>query len=208
MGSHKGLNMSSRANLCIVVVLCSLAGAHACGSFGGACYDGYSCHSPNAGEYCPNGDYECCFSNEDDVQAAGYTAYYIVAGAAFFVCLCGSCVYRRHRMRRAMDSCNVSTAPSMVYDWSTSADSSAVYVAAPAPDAPPVYSQTLPVTKHPPPPPPSNSAYTSPQGEWLPPGWKSFKDATSGKVYYQRADGSVTWDLGPGPDGASQSLLA
>ena len=51
-------------------------------------------------------DYECCFS--DDVET-DYTIYYIIAIAAFFMCVSCSCFYRRRmRARRCLSPLTLS----------------------------------------------------------------------------------------------------
>merc|ERR1712195_393775 len=75
--------------LSLTLALSYLASVHCCGSLGFTCPDDYSCHVPDLDEYCPDGDYECCFS--DDVET-DYTMYYIIAIATFFMCMSCSIV--------------------------------------------------------------------------------------------------------------------
>ena len=65
-----------------------------CGD-GGPCPDGDKCHSPDAGENCPDDAYECCFDHSTDEESHTRIIVLCVTAGLVVVGIVGSCVYRK-----------------------------------------------------------------------------------------------------------------
>merc|ERR1712166_978572 len=138
---------------------------------GGFCPDGYSCHSPGVGEYCPDGSDECCFL---DPEETSYTIWFVLGACSIGLFVCG-CFFRCWRMHHRRQCHTIVTHAAVTHTMAP-----AYANVGPAPG----YSQMPP---QPVPPPPVVAG--------LPQNWKSFVDASTGKTYFQRPDGSTTWQM-------------
>merc|ERR1711935_523751 len=156
-----------------------------CDESGISCAFGTSCQVPGVDERCPADIYgvvpfECCPADiiedddNDDHYSSSAIVWFIIAGCAGIVAVGAFSWYCCCRRRRQECRPFGIIAPICVPTNATN----------PAPG----YSVLPP----PLPPPPAG----------LPPNWKSFLDAGTGKTYFQRPDGSTTWEMD-----ASQRLL-